>query len=64
MFDHANAKQHEHEHSCLSVRVHLSIFAHLAHFAKFNSLSFYAINQKIFCMQIQGSMHMSIAAKL
>ena len=34
MFEHANIKKHVYEHSCLSVRVFLSISAYLAYLAK------------------------------
>ena len=35
LFEHANTRKHVYEHSCSSVRVFLSILAHLAHSAQF-----------------------------
>ena len=34
LFGHANTRKHVYEHSCSSVRVFLSILAHLAHLAQ------------------------------
>ena len=34
MFEHANTRKHVFEHSCSSVRMFLSILAHLAHLAQ------------------------------
>ena len=34
LFEHANTRKHVYEHNCSSVRVFLSIFAHLAHLAQ------------------------------
>ena len=34
LFEHANTRKYVYEHNCLSVRVFLSILAHLAHLAQ------------------------------
>ena len=34
LFENANTRKHVHEHNCSSVRVFLSILAHLAHLAQ------------------------------
>ena len=65
MFEHANTRKHVSEQSCSSVRVFLSILAHLAHLA---SLFFLILKQINKCydlsMQIQESMSVSIAGCL
>ena len=45
LFGHANTRKHVYEHSCLSVRVFLSILAHLAHLAQFFFLISNVINE-------------------
>ena len=52
MFDHANIRKDASEHSCLSVRMYLSILAHVAHLAQ----SFFLVlngNNKCFDVSIQ-----------
>ena len=55
MLKHADTKKHVREHKCSSVRVFLSILAHLTHLAQFFFYIFNGINEKIFdvSMQIQ-----------
>ena len=62
MFKKADTKKHISEHNCSSVRVFLSILAHLAHLAQFFFLIFNGIN-KCFdrSMKIQENMSVSIA---
>ena len=69
MFKQANTRQHISEQSCSSVRLFLSILAHLAHLA----CSFFLISKPIneemnkcfdLSMQIQESMSVSIAGCL
>ena len=48
LFEHANTRKHVYEHSCSTVRVFLSILAHLAHFAQSFFLISNAINELIF----------------
>ena len=62
MSKHANTRKHISEHSCSSVRVLLSILAHLAHLAQSFILILNGIN-KCFdvSMQIQGSISVSKA---
>ena len=67
MFKQADTKTHVSEHNCSSVRVFLSILAHLAHLAQsFFLLIFLGRNRYIFdvSMQIQKSMSVSIAGRL
>ena len=48
MFKQANTRKHVSEHSCSSVRVFLSILAHLAHLAQSFFLISNGINKKMF----------------
>ena len=48
LFGHANTRKHVYEHSCLSVRVFLSILAHLAHLAQSFFLILNGINRYMF----------------
>ena len=69
IFKQADTKKHVtdvSEHKCSSVRVFLSILAHLAHLTQFFFLIFKRINKWIFdvSMQIQESMSVSIAGCL
>ena len=48
LLEHANTRKHVYEHSCSTVRVFLSILAHLAHFAQSFFLISNAINELIF----------------
>ena len=65
MFERANTRKHVREYSCSSVRVFLSILAHLAHLAQSFVLILNGIN-KCFdvSMQIQESITVSIAGHL
>ena len=47
LFEHANTRKHVYEHSCSSMRVSLSILAHLAHLAQFFFLIQNAINEEM-----------------
>ena len=68
LFKHANTRKHVYEYSCLSVRVFMSILAHLAHFAQSFFLISTAINELIFDIckskQIHKSMPVSMSALL
>ena len=48
LFEHPNTRKHAYEHSCSSVRVILSILAHLAHLAQFFFLILNGINRYMF----------------
>ena len=65
MSEHANTKKHVSEHSCSSVRVFLSILAHLAHLAQTFVVILNGMN-KCFdvSMRIQEVMSVSIAGHL
>jgi len=47
LFEHANTRKHVYEHSCSSVRVFLSILAHLAHLAQFFFLILNIMNKEM-----------------
>ena len=48
LFEHPNTRKHAYEHSCSSVRVFLSILAHLAHLAQSFFLILNGINRYMF----------------